>query len=267
MSDENVLRKFLSIAGISDELVRKIDSNLNGSLEEFFANTRKWSEYGLNKSEIIRVLGYRRTFEIAKAEIAHAEDDRFHYEHHGPEEEEKFYEKHREEIEQRINDVTEENKKIEIENLANEYLKKNRNEMALTAVVDTVRLALLGNLIVPGIGLVVGSFIGIFGNIVKIFGVDHKSRMEKEIIRKLENGEAVELNENLSEKLYEYALDTLNAPRNSATQYIKELRLVYRLANHPDKNIEMDEEARKKIIKLEACFKIVEDYRRQKGTW
>ena len=240
MSDENVLKKFLSSAGISDDLAKKIDTNLNGSLEEFFANSRKWSEYGLNEPEIIRILGYMRKFDITP------DDDLPDYEQHQFVDQ-KFYENHREEIKKLINDVSEKNKKTEIEKQSNEHFKKHLNKLALAGAVSTVTattLAFLGNRLVPGLGIIVGSFFGFLG----IFGMGYyqKSRIEKEIIRKLENGEAVELNENLSEKLYEYALDTLNVPRNSNSQRIKELRVVYRLANHPDKNIEMKDEKTRK---------------------
>lgn len=123
---------------------------------------------------------------------------------------------------------------------------------------------LLGTFICPGYGTFLGGVIGSF-----LAGFLAKKYLEPEI-RKFLAGNAIDMKQveyTTCEALYEEALDKLLVHHDTSTHDIKEMRRHYLKVYHPDKQDSFDDNKTKKLIENERYYKVIENYRRAKGTW
>ena len=137
------------------------------------------------------------------------------------------------------------------------------SSVCVTGLSAGVTGAFIGTLILPGVGTVFGSIIGSLGA-----GLLAKKYIEpevKEYVSSTINKKPFE--QASSEELYQKALEKLNVYTDTPTELIKKIRHDYILALHPDITSEQSEEKTKRLIALEANYRIIENYRKANNTW
>ena len=135
--------------------------------------------------------------------------------------------------------------------------------VCLTGLAAGVAGAYIGSLIFPGVGTLLGSIIGSLGA-----GFLAKKYIEPEVRRYLASSsiDMKPVEQTSTEELYQKALEKLNVYKDTPTELIKKTRHDY-LAFHADKTSEQSEEKTKRLIALEANYKIIENYRKANNTW
>lgn len=136
--------------------------------------------------------------------------------------------------------------------------------VCVTGLAAGVAGAFIGSLIFPGVGTLLGSIIGSLGA-----GFLAKKYIEPEVRRCLASS-AIDMKpveQASTEELYQKALEKLNVYTDTPTELIKKSRHDYLMALHPDKTSEQSEEKTKRLIALEANYKIIENYRKANNTW
>jgi len=136
--------------------------------------------------------------------------------------------------------------------------------VCVTGLTAGLAGAYIGSLIFPGVGTILGSIIGSLGG-----GFLAKKYIEPDVRRYLASStiDMKPVEQASTEDLYQKALEKLNVYTDTPTELIKKSRHDYLMALHPDKTSEQNEEKTKRLIALEANYKIIENYRKANNTW
>ena len=140
--------------------------------------------------------------------------------------------------------------------------------VCVTSLTAAVACSFIGSCIFPGVGTLLGSIIGSLGG-----GIFAKKYIEPEVRRYLATStiDIKSVEQASTEELYLKALEKLNVYTDTPTELIKKSRHDYLMALHPDKtrdgSDELSKEKTKRLITLEANYKIIENYRKANNTW